>query len=500
MCQNYYDDPMYISLNYMFNIRRLYPTYTWEQCYDFFALNYSEEIGYINRDELITLSERYISVTIDGITSNISNYVKENRIKKHSCQIYNMYRSADDNNIEYTRLYRYGNWYYKVINIYDNIKNTSEEYGIYLGTVEQITTYVKNDRTYSNTKTYDVGDLAVYNNVLYRCIVAITTPEEFDINKWEVYYVDKIVNVILYKEKNDLIYITNDSYDNRNSVNQNTLIDEDNIITQGGTLATSGKRGWMKVKYINEEYTFNLEAIERKRIRTQDIKSCYLVDNSNDNTISEVQVFDPIQNIIPNNILEEVQYISSIDPVNDYNDSGKWGDGKVGFLWWDTSKVRYVDYYQGDYEYRRQNWGKQLPGSEIAIMEWQKSYNAPTDGRKYITKTSYNYETSTVETYYYFWEKNPIDIPQVAFRKNSAFHISKIINNPTLEGIVWMSPIDANVSGINENTLILCNYNNVISGQQAVLQINMDSDVDIQSHTEWVMVKENSNATIPDFL
>ena len=37
---------------------------------------------------------------------------------------------------------------------------------------------------YDNTATYSVGDYAIYNNALYRCITAIATAEDFDSTKW----------------------------------------------------------------------------------------------------------------------------------------------------------------------------------------------------------------------------------------------------------------------------------------------------------------------------
>jgi hypothetical protein len=37
---------------------------------------------------------------------------------------------------------------------------------------------------YDNTATYDVGDLCIYNNTLYKCNTAIATPEDFDSTKW----------------------------------------------------------------------------------------------------------------------------------------------------------------------------------------------------------------------------------------------------------------------------------------------------------------------------
>lgn len=43
-----------------------------------------------------------------------------------------------------------------------------------------------NEDTYSNSSTYAVGDLVVYNHIIYECITAVTTAEEFDSSKWQV--------------------------------------------------------------------------------------------------------------------------------------------------------------------------------------------------------------------------------------------------------------------------------------------------------------------------
>lgn len=39
--------------------------------------------------------------------------------------------------------------------------------------------------TYSNSKTYSIDDIVVFNHNLYACTSAITTPEEFNETKWE---------------------------------------------------------------------------------------------------------------------------------------------------------------------------------------------------------------------------------------------------------------------------------------------------------------------------
>lgn len=54
------------------------------------------------------------------------------------------------------------------------------------GSSEDIKTVAENFAPpYDETQTYSVGDLVVYNYVLYKCITAVSTPEEFDDTKWE---------------------------------------------------------------------------------------------------------------------------------------------------------------------------------------------------------------------------------------------------------------------------------------------------------------------------
>lgn len=426
--------------------------------------NYNNSSTYIDVNEVVNFYEQ-INFTRHG-----EDTYNEILFKTHTCKVYDYYRNINGENKVYNKLYQYGNELYFGRNVIDDETGDINYVGIYAGNVDDLTTYKR------------------VENV----------PEE--IND------DKIVNIIVYKDLGDYVYITHDSYTNCLRKNPSAVSDDYNISKIDGTYGLESnqnlidKKGWMKIEYIDKDYMFNLSAAQRLRINTDIVKSCYLVDNYDDSTIVKVQVFDPIQNIIPNGVLDEINYISSTDPVNDYTDVGKWNNNKIGYLWWDTSKVRYVDYYQGDYEYRRTTWGKQLPGSEIVINEWTRDVNKPDEGTPYVERTLFDTELDSFITYYYYWKKNPVEKPDVSFRKTPALTIASIINNPTEEGIVWMSPIDSNINGKGENTLVLCNYNNVITGQEAVLQINLDSDKDVLDHTEWVQVKENTNADIPSFL
>lgn len=38
---------------------------------------------------------------------------------------------------------------------------------------------------YLNTSTYNIGDYCIYDNLLYKCITAVTTSENFNSTKWQ---------------------------------------------------------------------------------------------------------------------------------------------------------------------------------------------------------------------------------------------------------------------------------------------------------------------------
>ena len=405
-------------------------------------------------------------IFIDEEEANEYKSISSNQYREfynsHICRVVSMYRNENGERKVYKKLYQFGKNYYEVKEISSNKSLTN--IGLLYGNIELNNTYYRND----NVETY---------KNLY-----------------------KIVNSINYFDKNDIVYIVNDSYSLRNKEYNYAVSDTNMIGSQDGVYNGNGEYSWLKLEYIDEDYKFNLIDIEKRNVNMNNVESCYLVEDNTDKTIIKVQLYDPIQSIIPNDVLNEVNYISSVDPVIDYYDIGKWSDNKIGYLWWDTSKVRYLNYHLGDLKYKRENWGKQLPGSEIAIMEWTKSNTMPTDGRKYVEKVEYNSETESNETNYYYWVKNPSVIPQLSFRNNSAFSIANIINNPSSMGIIWGSIINSVNYNYSELSFMICEYNEVTQDDNIVLQINFNSNKDVEKHSEWVMIKENTESDIPDYL
>lgn len=283
-------------------------------------------------------------------------------------------------------------------------------------------------------------------------------------------------------------------YDENFFDKETMLLDSQDLINRYDTV--TGKKVWMVFKYYKEQGYFDLYRIENKRADSTSIKSVYLIEDETNATLAQLNVYDPLQGVFPQNVLDEIHYKLAIDPVN-YDEVNSWGDEYIGRLWWDLDKVRYVDYEQGDLKYRRDYWGKQLPGSEIAIMEWTKSTSLPDNITNYIEKEIYNSITDTTATWYYYWVKNPNTTSSALFRTMTAYSISNIINSPQDLGMIYFSPMDVTSDYQYFNSsFIIGNFDSVMLGQDAVIQINFKIEDKIDSHKEWLLIRENSSDEI----
>lgn len=58
-----------------------------------------------------------------------------------------------------------------------------------------------NGEKYSNTKTYNVGDIVQYDSKLYKCTTAITTAGDFDATKWvQINIIDNYLAILEEEE------------------------------------------------------------------------------------------------------------------------------------------------------------------------------------------------------------------------------------------------------------------------------------------------------------
>jgi len=295
-----------------------------------------------------------------------------------------------------------------------------------------------------------------------------------------------------------------------------------------------GDKAWVtENNTTNKVYEYNGSTFElvfenSDRIDSDQIESVLIYNGDIQEIGIELELFDPIKGYVPGVADREINKKSTVDlaTYNMSNDAdyvttqrGAWGDDEVGKTWWDTSKVRYYDYEQGDIDYKVDMWGEQFPGSSIDIYEWTKSSVPPDEWENVVKSQSeqYGVEASGVaysvfnaasdeyyyyysliqewnEKYaryddvYYFWVKDKTTVSGNN-RKLSTSQMASIISNPTANGISWFAPIGS-------SQLILANIKNSVNDINSILQISFKSSK--PSHQSWITLTEGSDL-IPDY-
>jgi len=257
------------------------------------------------------------------------------------------------------------------------------------------------------------------------------------------------------------------------------------------------------------------------RITNTDLDNITVYDYETNTPMLDLELFDPMRGIIPGVADAEID-IKSVHDVAIYNtsteeeyeadDDSAWADAEVGKRWWDTSKVRYYDYDQGDIKDKTSNWAKQFVGSEIAIWEWTKSSVAPDDYTKavasnkvmfgvpasgtayaefdvvknqneyyYTLRSEWNATNSKYESVYYFWVRNKETIGS-ADKNIVISEVENIITDPSANGIYWFSVVDS-------DAIIISDIWDFVN-KKVVLQLNKKVD---NSHAQWILVGRDTD-------
>lgn len=254
------------------------------------------------------------------------------------------------------------------------------------------------------------------------------------------------------------------------------------------------------------------------------VQKITLIDSLKEEVVDYLEIIDPLKGKISGLAEQELRYKSFNDPAiysngsNQFNvdETLNWKDEHVGELWWDLSSVKYIWYEQGDLIYRKNNWGKLFPGSTIDIYEWVESEYLPSeyastadtpqgltkgisgtpryDDTVFSVKEKYDPVSNSFTNLYYYWVKNKVLIPNVPNRRNSAYQVAKIISDPMLYGLSY-------VSLLSKNAIALSNIGNKLIGSRINLNISYDIiDNKIPKYTEWLLLQENSETSVPNAL
>lgn len=149
-----------------------------------------------------------------------------------------------------------------------NMPDENDKFSIeHFNTNTQALDIVGKPDEYKNTKTYAVGDLCIHNNILYKCIIAVETAEEFNAEKWEVTSLckEEIANKTAIAELNeksrDSLHFGSSNQTNYVTVNLSEI--QRGVYLLFNT-SSGGFNGWILVNYDNK----NIFSLDNKDVNS----------------------------------------------------------------------------------------------------------------------------------------------------------------------------------------------------------------------------------------
>jgi len=301
---------------------------------------------------------------------------------------------------------------------------------------------------------------------------------------------------------------------------------EPNIQLDGFVLYDGSKTGTVRA-FTKQSGVSSFKVLTQQTpvVDFEKLKNIALYDNVNDLKIQDVDIVDHAKLKILDIAEQELKFKTLYDPATYTIGTDSvvvdartaWSEKNVGQLWWDLSTAKWVHYEQGDIAYRVGNWNSLAFGASIDVYEWVKTRLLPSewsvladtneglavgisgqpkhpDDTVYSVKQFYNPVTGeVVDTYYYFWVKSTTVIPaDVVGRRISAATVSLLIENPSSLNITYLSLIDS-------DKLLAYNFDNVISTDTALLNIQYYKDIEVKNpvHNEYQLLSEGVATSVP---
>ena len=253
----------------------------------------------------------------------------------------------------------------------------------------------------------------------------------------------------------------------------------------------------------------SVHRIQKPLVVTRFFRNAFVYDSDTLQTIIQLPVYDPFKGLIAGPADRNITYKTEVDPARYTNASDEslvnpgqtFGNDNVGELWWDTSELAYYWYEQGNNAYRRNNWGKLVPGSSIDVYEWTKCSEPPERYRgdgvpKNLTDFVISKEVDPiqqrVQTFYYYWVKDRTSSPDTscsrvgreANRTLSASEVTRLIQDPPAQNYRWFSPV-------SEDSFVFSGVDRVFTDSDNIFQINYTrTGTEEKPHVEWELASD----------
>ena len=233
--------------------------------------------------------------------------------------------------------------------------------------------------------------------------------------------------------------------------------------------------------------------------------------------IADIDVIDYYKGKLLGIVEQNIDYKTPFDPAvyskseneefTTQDEGQHWGEKQVGQIWWDTSKVKYLVYEQGDVVFRNGNWNSYAQGSSIDVYQWVESTLTPSnyaqktnkddpsitgtplyDDTVYSVKQNINPITGNISsTKYYFWVKDKFDQEANSDKTLAASQVSDYIENPQNAGVPFAYIVD-------KDKITISNLKTLLSSDEFSVNIQYyktDDNLNL-IHNEYLLATESS--------
>lgn len=259
-------------------------------------------------------------------------------------------------------------------------------------------------------------------------------------------------------------------------------------------------RGWGLIRY------------QQPKVDIDSVNRIYVYSNQSNTILADLQFIDPAKGKVLGQAEQEITFKTDYDPAiynrgnnpaADINANVYWSSLQVGKVWWDLSRVRYVDYEQDTLTYRSLYWGQLFPGSTIDVYEWVQSTVLPSqyeinggdgvpkhaDDSAYVEEIFVDSVTGIITTRYYYWVINKTSVdPNDPSRRIPISAIADLIANPKNQNIAYAAII-------RRDAIAFYNVSNYLSADNTIMhldhQLAINTDI---IHSEYQLVQKNNPA------
>ena len=349
----------------------------------------------------------------------------------------------------------------------------------------------------------------------------LTQFESVNADSGQVFMYQKVNNKLLYSEKFNYKNASVERFGEYLLFNENHVyvpmpelsVTDNNFI---GTL--------LDYKRDRETLPWNTLHSPQDQVDLSKFKGVFIYNITSNPVAQQIDYIDPIQGKIAGAAEEELTYKTHYDPAVYTNGTAGpktvidpenyWDSTNVGRLWWDLSTAKFVNPYQGNIIYNTANWNKLFVGASIDVYEWVESTITPTqwaeladteeglvtgisgtpkDVTTFVQVQKYDNVAKSFFQKYYYWVRNKKLVPQLEWRKTSAYDVAQLITDPAAMGQRFVAIYSNNRFG-------LYNCQSLVSGTENAINFRYwkIANKDINTHNQYQIISEGLGTSMPN--